>query len=85
MFVAYLLDVVPFNASPPIRQFKKSNKKFSAFQLPPYLRPSEKMYGSKGRVLFGRFRMESIMVALIGGAMTLVGGGWFSPSREVAP
>ena len=42
------------------------------------------MYGSKGRVLFGRLRMESIVMALIGGAMTLV-GGWFSPSREVAP
>ena len=31
------------------------------------------MYGSKGRVLFGRFRMESIVVALIGRTMTFVG------------
>lgn len=42
------------------------------------------MYGSKGRVLFGRFRMESIMVALIGGAMTLVGGVVLPISRSRA-
>lgn len=31
------------------------------------------MYGSKGRVLLERFRMESILVALIGEATTLAG------------
>ena len=33
----------------------------------------------RGRVLLGRFRMESILSALIGGAVTLA--GWFGPSR----
>lgn len=31
------------------------------------------MYGSKGRILFGKFRMESIVAALIGRTMTFVG------------